>query len=370
MLNYMSLKYFIYCLVFVFLLPNILYAADNEINSGSGFTIEPAISHVSVGRGMILKSGLSIKNQGDLPITITISVEDFESKDDFGGVKLLGVGDKDDQISASGWISYPKEKLIIPAKEKLIVPYSISVPDDASFGGRSVVFIIESSGGNIHSKVNTLCFLTVPGDAKEDLLLNNFSFYPFITPRSTGNLHIELKNAGKTHARPEGFLVIRNMFGIERGRYELINENSLGTIIPTAKRSSDYSWEGSMNSFDFGLWNAKIELKYGTNGDHLISDRAFFLVLPWKALLLTIIILGGSISFFIYSTRKLRKKISDYKEIELNDIEREVSLKLLLIPFISGLLLLITIVISMYSVLEKKGDGQIKKIQINKGQNI
>lgn len=366
-------KHFLFAsLLFVFLLPNFSFAAPvakKVLNSEDtiGFSVEPAISHVSVGKGMVFRSGISIRNQGTMPVTFIVRVFDFEPKDEYGGIKIIGNNEnRDDPIYAAAWFSLPREKIVVPPKQKFIVPYSILVPDDASSGGRSVVFVAETIDGNTHSQINSICFLTVPGDAKESLEIKDASFSPFITGGSHGSFHLELKNNGKTHVRPSGKITVRNMFGGLRGKYDLSEDNEIGTIIPSAKKSIDYKWQGEMGAFDFGLWNAKIELNYGIKGAHSVYDRVFFIVLPWKAILLSIIILGGAIYFFLYSMKKFRK---EWDEVDIEDttqIEKKTSFKLLIIPFISGLLLAIVLGVYLYSTYADQGVGSIEKIQMYK----
>lgn len=348
----------------VFLIP--IFANANEMLSPSGFSVEPAISEVSVISDSQLKTGFSVRNTGKVPITFTVRVSDFEPGNISSSIKELdSSGDKYDPIMAAGWISVPAEPITVSPSQKIVVPYSISVPKDASPGGRSLVFVVESNSGNVHSRVNALCFLTVPGDAKENLILSDFSFNPLINSKAEGTFHIELKNTGKTHINPEGKIVIRNMFGVIRGEFPLTQSVSLGTIIPSAKRSTDYSWRGSLNAFDFGVWNAKVDLTYGLKGNHSMSERAIMLILPWKAILYTIFILGGAIYLFTFSVRKLKKKIIHLKENKIEIDESRVSIKLLIIPFITGLLLFIVAIMSLYSVLEYKGGGEFRKVDQN-----
>lgn len=334
------------------------------IDAPSGFSVEPAILHVSVAPGMQFKSSFAIRNTGALPIKLKISVADFEPVDSTGGVHALpGIGVEDDPIRASGWFSVPKEEVVIPARQKLSIPFSISAPDDASPGGRSVVFAIESEEGNVRSRVNSLCFLDVSGDAKESLLFTNYSFHPFLTSRANGVFHFELFNDGKTHARPEGEIVVRNMFGVERGRFPLSSGRALGTIIPSAKRSAEYAWTGSLNLFDFGLWNARAELRYGVTGDHTIADRAFFLVLPWKTLLMTLLVVGGAIYFFVFAVRRLRRDMEILRAEEHHTLEAKMSIKLLIIPIVAGILLLIMVTSVLFSVLQQTGEGTLERVQ-------
>lgn len=353
---------FVYLLFLVFLLPKFSFAG--ELSSPSGFSIEPAIQKISVASGAQLKSGFTVVNTGKENITFTVRVIDFVPADDYGGIReLANIGSRDDQILASGWISVPSEPISLSSKQKITIPYSVTVPSDASPGGRSLSFVIESTNGNVHSRLNALCFLTVPGDATEKIDISYFSFSPKITSLAKGDIHLEIKNLGKAHINPEGKILIKNMFGIERGLFPLDNELQLGTIIPSAKRSIDYEWKGSQGLFDFGIWSAKIDLNYGINGNHSISDRTFFILLPYKAILYLLIIVGGSVFFFIYSIKKLRNNISQISDTENVD-EKSISFKLLIIPFISGLLLLVVTAFSVYSIFEYRGEGELKKINI------
>lgn len=350
-------------MVFCLLLPSVVCAEDALPREG--FAVEPAILRVSVERGGQFRSFFTLSNSGDGAITLDLLVADFVPEGGAGGVKKMeGIPDKDDPVRASGWFSVPDGPLVVPPHQKLRVPFSISVPSDANPGGRSVVLELETREGSARERMNMLNFVTVPGDAKEQLTILSFARDAIMTADAHGVFALELKNDGDTHLRPEGEVVVRNMLGVERGRYALNGLLAPGTIIPKAKRSVEYNWAGSLSAFDFGLWNARIELHYGEGDANSVGDRTFFLVLPWRALLLIIFILGGSIKFFMYAVTRLRKELS---QIESSDdsttYENVVSARLLVIPFVAGLLLLLVVTGTMFSLLSGKNEGSFERIQ-------
>ncbi|HXK38261.1 MAG TPA: hypothetical protein VJ579_04315 [Candidatus Paceibacterota bacterium] len=350
-------------MVFCLLLPSTLYAQE-EFHP-EGFSAEPAILRVSVERGGQFRSFFSLLNSGDTALTLDILVADFVPINSTGGVqKMEGIPEKDDPVRASGWFSIPEGPLIVPPRQKLRVPFSISVPSDANPGGRSVVIELETRGGSARERMNMLNFVTVPGEAKEQLTILSFGRDAIMTATAHGTFSLLLKNDGETHLRPEGEVVVRNMFGVERGRYSLEGLLAPGTIIPNAKRSVEYKWVGSLSAFDFGLWNARVALRYGEGGANSVGDRTFFLVLPWRAFLLIVFILGGSVRFFMYAVARLRK---DLAHISIDNdgaaVERTVSVQLLIIPFIAGLLLLVVVTGTMFSLLSGKNEGSFERVQ-------
>lgn len=352
-------------MVFCLFTPALVYAQENAHREG--FSVEPAILRISVERGGQFRSFFSLSNTGDAPLTVNALVADFVPIDSSGGVKKMeGVPGADDPVRASGWYSLPEGPIVVPANQKLRVPFSISVPDDANPGGKSVVIELETVGGSARERMNMLNFLTVPGDAKEVLNILSFSRDAVITADAHGVFQVELKNDGDTHLRPEGEVVVRNMFGVERGRFALAGDLAPGTIIPAAKRAVEYRWKGALSAFDFGLWNARIQLNYGEGGAHTVGDRAFFLVLPWRAFLLIIFILGGAIRFFVYAVKRLRNAMK-FVEVTPEGVpdahaERALSARLLLIPFVAGLLLLLVVMGTMFSLLSGINEGSFEKV--------
>lgn len=350
-------------MVFCLLLPSLVHG--QTMPQQAGFSVEPAILRVSVERGGQFRSFFSLKNTGDAPITLSVTVADFVPIDGTGGVREMeGVPDKDDPVRASGWFSLPDGPLIVPAHRSLRVPFSISAPLDANPGGKSVVIELETLGGSARERMNLLNFVTVPGDAKEQLTILSFSRDAIMTADAHGTFELELKNEGDTHLRPTGEVVVRNMFGVVRGRFLLSGLLAPGTIIPSAKRSVEYDWVGALSMFDFGLWNARVELNYGENDIHSTGDRTFFLVLPWRAFLLIIFILGGAIRFFIYAVARLRREISLESAKDGDGISENVlSIRLLIIPFMAGLLLLLVVFGTLFSVLSDKNEGSFTRVQ-------
>ena len=349
-------------MVFCLLLPLHVFAVES--NMLSGFSIEPAILRVSVERGAQFRSFFTLKNTGNSSITLDASLADFVPTDASGGVREMeGVPTSDDPVRASGWFSLSDGPIIVPPHQIIRVPFSISVPDDANPGGRSVVIALETIDGSARERMNMLYFLTVPGEAHEQLTILSFGRSAIVTADASGVFQIALKNDGDTHLRPEGQIVIRNMFGVERGRYDLTGDFAPGTIIPKAKRDVEYNWKGVLNAFDFGLWNARVELSYGDGGEHSVGDRTFFLVLPWRAFLLIIFILGGAVWFFVYAMRRLRNELEQLPDSENGVAENVISMRLFLIPFIAGLLLLIVIIGTMFSVLQGRNEGSFDRVQ-------
>lgn len=356
-------KTILFGMVFCLLFPITSRAA--EVLGHAGFAVEPAILRVSVERGGQFRSFFTLKNTGDAPLTITLTVADFVPENSGGGVRAMeGIPDNDDPVRASGWFSLPDGDIMVPAHQTLRVPFSISVPDDANPGGRAVVVALETVSGSARERMNMLNFLTVPGDAKEQLSILSFSRDAVMTADAHGVFALELLNEGDTHLRPEGEVVIRNMLGVVRGRYPLTGLLAPGTIIPKAKRSVEYHWIGTLSAFDFGLWNARVELSYGEGGAHTVGDRAFFLVLPWRAFLLIIFILGGAIKFFIFAVKRLRRELTQVTAASDETVSENIlSARLLIIPFIAGLLLLLVVTGTMFSLLSSKQEGTFERIQ-------
>ncbi len=366
----LSLQYSIlYTTIMSLIMVVLLYPTFGEASLGSGFSVEPAVIHVSVAEDTLFSSAFTLKNLEAQPVSVSIRVADFEPLDSGVGVREFDhrVG-PDDPLFASSWVAYPKETLTLAPKKKLSVPFSIRVPKDAVPGGKSITFVVETIGGNVHSRMYVLCFLNIPGDARELLTIEDLSFGSPVYNAPHGRVSIQLKNDGDTHIRPEGVVVIRNMFGVERGRYMLSHTDAVGTLVPGARRTIEYLWVGDSGLFDFGLWNARLTLTYGNGNTHEVSARAFMLLFPVLPMALFVLTMGSSLFIVMRSVHTLKRELRQYTHIPFSEhehsiIERQASMRLLVVPLLAGITLILIIGFTLISFLGNQDAGKLERVQ-------
>lgn len=321
-------------------------------------SVEPAVLHLSVLPGATYQGALKLRNSGTVPVRIRASAFDFIPVDEHGGVKLLprdGSISSSDPIVSAGWVKLPEGELSIAPGRTFSLPIVISVPPDASAGARSMAITLDDAGGSTHAELQSLVFLDIPGNARKDMAIADFSADNFFAGSAENVFRVRLINTGKTHIRPSGELVIRNMFGRVRGRFELSDANAMGTISPNSARAIEYHWKGGdkdgQGVNDFGLWFASLSLN---DGELHVSDHATFLVLPWFSILIFICGLAISLTLLRRALALMRKNIDEGNE----------SIIPLIFVTLAGLLMFVAIISSLFVVFRTQENGSLERIDM------
>jgi hypothetical protein len=174
------------------------------------------------------------------------------------------------------------------------MPVSISIPEDAEPGGLYGSVLVstypvkekketeasEAKGGTvIISRVGTLFFVRVPGDAKEEGLLKSFSVNNGKKIFTSGPFNFELlfENNGNVYLAPYGIIEIKNIF------HTKISEIQIDPwfAMPDSVRFREIKWD---KKFMFGRYSAEAKINRGY--DDIIDEATVtFWVIPWKVIL-------------------------------------------------------------------------------------
>lgn len=133
-------------------------------------TLSPPRLEVSGDPGQTLVGELEVYNEQESEITFYVSTQNFEARGETGSPYFLPY----DGTGLASWI-FSQDSITIGPKERIKFPYEIVIPQDAEAGGyfASIFFatspqVSEESGQvTIGSKIGTLVFLNVSGDAPE-----------------------------------------------------------------------------------------------------------------------------------------------------------------------------------------------------------
>ena len=301
------------------------------IQKASALTISPARIEVSGDAGTTITKDITLYNDSKNGTeTYYVSYSNFEAQGETGSPKFV-----EPKNDLGTWMTTPGESFTVEAGGSKIIPLTITIPKDAYAGGHfSVVFFGNNpnakDGGQVSvgAKTGTLVLLTVNGDVLEAGGLADFKtkdskiFYNSL-PIS---FQYRFKNDGNDRVKPEGDITIHNMVYFPTAH---IDANAVsGNILPHSTRLFDIDWTKSdskvkvsntaissfferasyqWENFAVGPYIAKIDLSYGTEGNHS-SKYAFFFVFPWQLLIIIFVILV--IVFFI--GKKLIKRYNKY----------------------------------------------------------
>lgn len=295
--------------------------------SSSSLSIAPKKNYI-VEPGKSVKDKLTIRNiDSNSDLQLTLRVVDFTFTDD-GGTPKLFLGEDVEQTtwSAKPFLKIPKS-VTVPKGGSKSVDMSVAVPKGHGAGSYYSAIVYSTGapdGGNVGLAASgvTLVFTTIPGKVKEELKLEKFGPYnvtkkeytPFMFDEPTV-IAYTLKNNGNVTEAPVGSITIRDMFGRETVVNNLNPSGSLALIGQSRTFNNciklerqDVSTTGEVTrsfkcvspGFWPGIYNAKLDLYYGQNGNPTreLTGATVFWYLPWW-FIITVLILIAVAAFFI-----------------------------------------------------------------------
>ncbi|HUS26213.1 MAG TPA: hypothetical protein VMY99_02610 [Nevskiaceae bacterium] len=274
------------------------------------FTVKPG-AHVS---DTLFVSNLS-QNQ---ELRVSIRVVDFKAQDESGTPAL--------QLAANApqtpWSLKPFIKIAgsvtVAAGKSTYVPFTVAIPSSQGAGSyySAIEYVAENAATqqkvNIAASSASLVFVAVPGQAKEQLAMEQFGAYAPNKDEQTGvfkswfigsqpqQLAYRLTNHGNVAEQPAGAILIKNIFGKEVKQINKANpKNQLALIDQTRRFQTCIVTEETTNTTASGQTNpqikcvdpglapgrytAQLALFYGLNGSNTqeIAATATFWYLPW-----------------------------------------------------------------------------------------
>lgn len=285
-------KFFIALLILFFSFPAMSYAQAADSMS---LTITPPFFELNVNPGDSWSSSIRVVNANGGALQVHAMAMGFAAADDFGHgsfIPLSQLAGDDDALA--NWITVSSSSINVSEDGATDIPFSVSIPPDASPGGHYAAILIgtgaqgNQSGGSqvgVSSFISALVFVRVSGNIIESGQISDFS-----TDKSsyqTPDVHfaVDVKNTGNVHIRPVGMIQIYNAFGKERGEIAINATGTLGYVLPSSSREFDAEWQGQPSLWDVGPYTAVLSLGYGENGTKNMTRTIEFWVLPIDQLL-------------------------------------------------------------------------------------
>jgi hypothetical protein len=268
------------------------------------FQISPPVSNYSGDHGNTVSGKLKVTNLTNVPLAVHVTKQNFAAKGEEGEIEL--VNNADPLYSLAPWFSYTATDFTLPGLGSKTIDYNVAIPGDAEPGGRYGALLVSSvpprlpsgqSGAAVQQEIAGVVFMRINGQAKEELSLASFQ-----TGHYTANSKAfsatdffqygpvdfltRIRNTGNVHEKPTGTITIKNMLGMKVGSVALDEH----FVIPGAIRRLHNVWPaGKQKPFLFGRYTAQLNAKYG--GDKTLSASTSFTVIPWKQVIIVLIIL-------------------------------------------------------------------------------
>lgn len=272
-------------------------------------SVSPTLFDMSAEKGQSWNSGIKVININKYDLTVYASVVDFIPRGENGEVSFLPINRNDElNNTLAEWINITDEPIVIPSEQTVEIPFSITVPSDASPGGHYSAILIgtkpikEDKGETkvqTSQMVTSLIFTRIAGDINESGVIREFRTTKSFLARPEATFELRFENKGNVYLQPQGEIKIFNMWGEERGIIP-INQNTHYGKVPQKTANSDgirkftFDWKGEWSIADIGRYRAEATLAYGSDSRQFTSSKTTFWVVPVKLLLS---ILVGIIAF-------------------------------------------------------------------------
>jgi hypothetical protein len=302
-----------------------------ESKGGSGLSISPTRTELSLAPGTADKVVVSLKNITSGKIIAKTFVNDFEPDNETNAPKLITDPEKKSAASISAFLSGITDIELEPGESKDIT-VDVSIPENAAPGGYYGALRFQavpvnsddtqSSGSEVSLTANllSLVLIEVPGDIKQKVEVSSVKAYlnakkgSFFTskPNFVG---VEIKNQGNSFVKPFGRVVVKNMSGKEIFNYELNNSDPRSNVLPESTRifkdkivnvekrtinDKEVTEETSPITVP-GRYTIAADVSYGAGGEVFTVTSSFWYLPAWFLFVLLGVFVGlAGLAFMLY----------------------------------------------------------------------
>ena len=213
--------------------------------SAAGITVSPAIVNLELQADQASNSfEVSLTNNTNKAISLSISSLDFKSLNDSGGLAFIGSSASESVFkhSLAAWITTPSGPVTIDSKQTKKISITIDNRADLGPGGHyaAVLYSVASEPTanqaikvNVNEVASTLVFVSKIDGAQYSLDLTKFrvTFSWWHLPRS---IDLPFTNTGNTQTAPRGLVTVSTASGREVSRGQIDTNSTL--ILPTSSR--------------------------------------------------------------------------------------------------------------------------------------
>lgn len=297
-------------------LPLFAYASGSTTPPARlSMTLTPPLYQLSLAPGATWSSNLKFVNDNPYDLVVYASAQNFRTSKEVG-VTFTPIHAATNTLAyeLASWIRLPKGPITVMRGATIDIPFTIVIPNNAHPGGHYAAILVGNAPGgenagvmSVGSQISSLLLLRVTGDVIEQGGIQDFLVAENIVQTQEELFTLNFANTGNVHIVPKGNIVITNMFGRERGRIVVDEENILGNVLPETTRTFTFEWKGKRNFFDIGRYTARVALTFGEEGTRNVYSTAHFWVIPWIPLL---VISCALLLFFLFMRFGLRRYVA------------------------------------------------------------
>jgi uncharacterized membrane protein len=281
--------------------------AQQSQDNNVGLSVFPAIIELNGDPGQAIRQDLTITNttQASLPVDLAVrSLIPIDSIIDLS---------RREQFDASKWISLQTEQFALEPGASKKIEIITNIPNDATPGGHyAEVYIkslqIQTSVNNkvaqtrIIPEIKVPVLIKVSGDAKEELTIKQQNVFPATAQKGMPlTTTISIANTGTVHLLPT--ISVQLLKGDTITQETIINPF---IVLPNTVKTIELPWTPNVSS---GLYNATVQIKYGTSQQtQRLSPESLF-VLPALYFVIGLPLLVISVVYLIIKRRNIKLAI-------------------------------------------------------------
>ncbi len=292
-----------------------------QVTNQNDFVLEPGKTELFLDPGESVTKFVSVTNRINRTIEFLIAPEDLTGSDDPTRPVVL-LGEETGPYSLKNFIKPEISKFKLKPGEKITIPVTISIPEDAEPGGFYGALIISNepsktpdqsisetqSQTRIISRLASLYFIRVNGQVKESGKLDDFKTLGpqrLFNESKPDGFEFSYVNDGRVHLVPYGIITIKNI----TGRVITTLPIDAYFALPNSTRYRAINWEDEAPRFYLGKYTATLSLNRGY-GDITDEKTISFWVIPWKVLVLVLVIILVVVTalYFIMTRFEFRRK--------------------------------------------------------------
>lgn len=282
-----------------------------ESQGGSGLSISPTRTELSIepGKSEVIK--VSIKNVSGTDIIAKVSINDFESDNESGEPRLISDPNKQNPASIRNLLTGVND-ITLAKDEKKDLEYGVQVPPQAAPGAYYGVIRFTAIPSNqqvdpgqvaLTASVGSLVLIEVPGDIREQIQVRSIKVTQdgkggsfFLKPPNLVNT--EIKNTGNSFSKPFGRVTVAKAGGKEVHSFELNNTDPKSNILPNSTRVFK---DNLYNVTSPGRYTVTANISHGKGGEVITYRSSFWYVPTWVlaiiAILLAAVIIGALVIY-------------------------------------------------------------------------
>jgi hypothetical protein len=275
--------------------------AQQAAPSGSGLSISPTISQLTIKPGGTDHVSITLKNITVDDVVARGEVDDFRADNSTGNPQIITNSTATSPNSIKKFISNIDDVPLAKGQQKNVV-IGLDVPKDATPGAyygiiryRAIPKALATPGPGqvaLTASVGTIVLVTVPGQIREQVQVKGIHVFRgsregsfFVRPPTS--VGITITNFGNGFVRPFGTVEVHDVFNKTISSFQFNNPKQLGNILPNSTRTFSNNIKG-LNKI--GRYTVTANVSYGTGSQVLTLQKTFWYVPMWLVILLLVIL--------------------------------------------------------------------------------